>query len=131
MSWKKIVTLKKLAKKAKVITKGDPLTQKKRDNEYCLLKEFDDVKGNCAPPTPTGFFTVYVGEERERCVVPTGFLPHPLFKMLLDKSYDEVEFEHVNRLVIPCSVSTFHEVVNAIESCNGTFDFGNVIEEFL
>ncbi|KAL7256466.1 hypothetical protein ACSBR1_010399 [Camellia fascicularis] len=46
-----------------------------------------------SPGTPTGHFAVYVGEERRRFVVPTGFPSHPLFKMLLKKAYDEFGFE--------------------------------------
>ncbi|KAL7251420.1 hypothetical protein ACSBR1_013288 [Camellia fascicularis] len=46
-----------------------------------------------SPGTPTGHFAVYVGKERRRFVVPTGFLSHPLFKMLLEKAYDEFGFE--------------------------------------
>ncbi|GLT40664.1 hypothetical protein SLA2020_147790 [Shorea laevis] len=55
----------------------------------------------------------------------------PLFKMLLDKSYDEVGFKQEKRLVVPCSVSTFQEVVNALKCSNGKFDFGNLVEEFI
>ncbi|GKV38908.1 hypothetical protein SLEP1_g46761 [Rubroshorea leprosula] len=51
--------------------------------------------------------------------------------MLLDKSYDEVGFKQGKRLVVPCSVSTFQEVVNALKCSNGKFDFGNLVEEFI
>lgn len=64
-------------------------------------------------------------------MVPTGYLSHPLFKMLLEKAYEEFGFEQKNGLVVPCSVSTFQEIVNAVEGCNGRFDFGNLIEEFI
>ncbi|KAG4393944.1 hypothetical protein GLYMA_03G197200v4 [Glycine max] len=74
---------------------------------------------------------VYVGEERQRYVVPTRYLSHPLFKMLLEKAYDEFGFSQRNGLVIPCSVSTFQEVVNAIECNNDKFDLGKFFAEFV
>ncbi|KAJ0087652.1 hypothetical protein Patl1_32548 [Pistacia atlantica] len=82
-------------------------------------------------PTPTGFFAVYVGEERERFVVPTGYLSHPLFKMLLEKSYNEFGFEQSSGLVVPCSVSAFQEIVNAVECSNRRFEFGKLVEELI
>ncbi|KAL7255879.1 hypothetical protein ACSBR1_009924 [Camellia fascicularis] len=67
-----------------------------------------------SPGTPTGHFAIYVGEERRRFVVPTGFLSHPLFKMLLKKAYDEFGFEQRDGLVVSCSVAAFQEVVSAV-----------------
>ncbi|KAF9680862.1 hypothetical protein SADUNF_Sadunf06G0165700 [Salix dunnii] len=124
MSGKKIVSFKKLAKKVRDISRNEC----KQSHRECLLRghNFDD-----AVKTPTGFFAIYVGEDRERFVAPTSCLSHPLFKMLLEKSYNEFGFEQGNGLVVPCSVSTFQEVLNAVECCNGGFDFGNLVEEFL
>ncbi|KAL2939215.1 Auxin-responsive protein SAUR50 [Bienertia sinuspersici] len=92
------------------------------------------VKGPCRDesPSPTkipGFFAVYVGEGRERFLVPTRFLSHPLFKILLEKTYDEFGFEQKNGLIVPCSVSTFQEVVSAVESNHGRFDMRKLFEE--
>ncbi|KAL5135498.1 Auxin-responsive protein SAUR50 [Glycine soja] len=118
-------SFKKLAKKVKKGVGGidpDPVRHE------CLLKEYEE---ECATNTPPiGFFAVYVGEERQRYVVPTRYLSHPLFKMLLEKAYDEFGFSQRNGLVIPCSVSTFQEVVNAIECNNDKFDLGKFFAEF-
>ncbi|GLT62688.1 hypothetical protein SLA2020_353060 [Shorea laevis] len=128
MLGKKMGSFKMLAKRAKGMSGDDPLQSQLEG----LLREFHrDTSPARATSTPTGSFAIYVGEERERFVVPTSFLSHPLFKMLLEKSYDEFGFEQRNRLVVPCSVATFQEVVNAVECCNGKFDFGNLVEEFI
>ncbi|KAH7512180.1 auxin-induced protein X15 [Ziziphus jujuba] len=126
MLGKKMVSFKKLAKKVKDLGGND------RQPSYneCLLREFEQDSPSSAT-TPTGFLAVYVGEERQRFVVPTSFLAHPLFKMLLEKAYNEFGFEQRNGLVVPCSVSTFQEVVNAVECSNGKFDFGKLVEEFV
>ncbi|KAF5750526.1 SAUR family protein [Tripterygium wilfordii] len=128
MPGKKIVSFKKLAKKVKVI--GGGKNQEPSQHE-CLLRGFEDDMSPPAARTPTGFFAVYVGEERERFVVPTSFLSHPLFKMLLEKAYSEYGLDQTNKLVVPCSASAFQEVANAVECCNGKFDFGKLVEEFL
>ncbi|XP_056697800.1 protein SMALL AUXIN UP-REGULATED RNA 12 [Spinacia oleracea] len=80
---------------------------------------------------PTGFFAVYVGQGRERFLVPTSFLSHPLFKILLEKAYEEFGFEQKNGLIVPCSVSTFQEVVNAVGTNHGKFDMRKLFEEFV
>ncbi|KAB1222591.1 Indole-3-acetic acid-induced protein ARG7 [Morella rubra] len=78
-----------------------------------------------------GFFALYVGENHQRFVVPTSFLSHPLFKMLLEKSYSEFGFEQSTGLVVPCSVSTFEEVLKAVECSEGKFELGKLVEELI
>ena len=129
MLGKKVVSFRKLAKKVKVIGGVDHQVQEASHEEY-LLKECWEGSPDSST-TPTGFFAVYVGEERQRFVVQTSFLNHPLFKMLLEKSCNEFGFEQSTGLVVPCTVSTFQEVLNAVECSNGKFDFGKLVEEFV
>ncbi|KAL0338653.1 UNVERIFIED_CONTAM: Auxin-responsive protein SAUR50 [Sesamum angustifolium] len=77
-----------------------------------------------SPTTPTGTFPVYVGEKRQRFVVPMSYLSHPLFKIMLGKAYDEFGFEQRNGLAVPCSVTAFLEVISAVECCNGDLILG-------
>ncbi|KAK4272715.1 hypothetical protein QN277_021231 [Acacia crassicarpa] len=112
-----MIAFKKLAKKVKAVG---------GDHEY-LLKEHEG--GSPHNRTPTGFFALYVGEERHRHVVPTSYLSHPLFKMLLAKAYDEYGFDQKNGLVVPCSVSTFRQVLNAIKCSNGRFDLAKIFDD--
>ncbi|KAK4343195.1 hypothetical protein RND71_039011 [Anisodus tanguticus] len=143
MLGKKFGSMKKLAKKAKVIRTTSTNTihhDESQHLEYLLVKDdHDDQDQDHQGASPTsansskkmGTFAVYVGEERERFAVPTSYLSHPLFKILLEKTYNEFGFEQANGLVVPCSVAAFQEVVNAVECCNGKFDFGDLVEEFL
>ncbi|KAL3716050.1 auxin-responsive protein SAUR50 [Eucalyptus grandis] len=128
---KKIVSLKKLAKRAK--ERALSADQDHQSQEVLLRERYS---GECLPSspsltTPTGCFAVYVGEERQRFLVPTEFLCHPLFKMLLEKARKEFGFEQRNGLTVPCSVPAFREVLNAVECCNGKFEFGELVEEFV
>ncbi|KAL5060253.1 hypothetical protein RYX36_031857 [Vicia faba] len=51
--------------------------------------------------------------------------------MLLEKAYNEFGFQQRNGLVVPCSVSAFREVVNAIECNNSKFDMANICDELI
>ncbi|CAO2824018.1 unnamed protein product [Amaranthus hypochondriacus] len=113
------------------LAKKNKTTIQEFDHRQFLLVKGSSDDGSTPAKTPTGFFAVYVGKERERFVVPTNFLSHPLFKILLEKSYDEFGFEQQNGLIVPCSVSTFQQIVNAVESNHGRFDMKKLFEEFI
>ncbi|XP_010505151.1 PREDICTED: auxin-responsive protein SAUR15-like [Camelina sativa] len=135
MLGKRIASFKNLAKKVKSINtttrSGGEGGSESTHNESLLMSEAEEA-AMATTKTPTGTFAVYVGEERVKRVVPTSYLNHPLFRMLLDKSHDEfLCSEQKVMLVVPCSLSVFQDVVNAVESCNGNFDFGDFVEEFL
>ncbi|KAK8600493.1 hypothetical protein V6N13_059727 [Hibiscus sabdariffa] len=129
MLGKRMCSLKKLAKKVKSMGGGEGQEPKYE----CLLREFEPTATTTTTTAtaPPGSFAIYVGEDEQRFVVPTSYLSHPLFKMLLEKSYDEYGFEQRDKIFVPCSVATFREVVSAVECCNGRFDFGKLFEEFL
>nr|GMD89816.1 Auxin-induced protein 15A [Ipomoea batatas] len=73
MLGKKIGSVKKLGRKCRVRSSSG------NEEEY-LLKSGGEEK------TAAGSLAVYVGEERQRFVVPTSYLSHPLFKILLEKA---------------------------------------------
>ncbi|KAI4310558.1 hypothetical protein MLD38_035528 [Melastoma candidum] len=126
-------SFKKLARKVKTRSsvgdecfRHDPLLSECGEEEE---EEEEEVQSSSG--TPKGSFAVYVGEGRRRFVVPTGYLSHPLFRMLLEKSRDEFGYAQREGLVVPCSVNAFREVMSAIESCNGRFHFGQLVDEFV
>ncbi|KAI3514243.1 hypothetical protein L1887_12562 [Cichorium endivia] len=125
MLGKKIGSVKNLAKMAKVWG-GTESSQ----SEW-LLGDAEKTDSEPSNKTPTGFFTLYIGEERQRFVVPMGYLSHPLFKMMLEKSAEEFGFGQKNGLVVPCSVNAFQEVVSVVESSNGKCDLSHLVKEFI
>ncbi|XP_071907840.1 protein SMALL AUXIN UP-REGULATED RNA 9-like [Coffea arabica] len=128
MMWgKKIGSVKKLARRAKSIKK----VQREPSQQEYLLMGNCEAEESSPSTTPTGTFALYVGEARQRFVVPTGHLSHPLFRMLLEKASDEFGFDQRNGLVVPCSVTAFQGVLSAVECCNGKFDFGDLVQEFI
>lgn len=83
---------------------------------------------------PEGCFAVYVGEERRRFVVPTVYLSHPIFLMLLDKAREEYGFKHKEGLTVPCDVKVFEESLSLIEcsqSASGQFELDLLVGNFL
>ncbi|PIN03162.1 hypothetical protein CDL12_24316 [Handroanthus impetiginosus] len=129
MLGKKLGSVKKLAKKIKPNNYTDPSYYE------CLLRDNEGGSSPTTtiamPETPTGTFPVYVGEFRQRFVVPTSYLSHPLFKIMLEKAYNEFGFDQRNGLVFPCSVAAFQEMISAVECCNGRFEFGDLVNEFI
>lgn len=74
---------------------------------------------------PEGCLAVYVGEERKRFVIPTVYLSHPIFLMLLDKAHEEYGFEQKEGLTVPCAVEIFEEslwLIECSQSTCGQFD---------
>ncbi|XP_076920055.1 protein SMALL AUXIN UP-REGULATED RNA 12-like [Bidens hawaiensis] len=120
-------SIKKLAKKVtrrRIYFNRDKLYVKE---ERLLRYHVEDRM----PTTPRGFLAVYVGDARQRFVVPTSCLSHPLFKILLAKAGEEFGYEQKNGLAVPCSVAAFQEVVTVMKCCRGMFDFQHLVQELI
>ncbi|KAI3502213.1 hypothetical protein L1887_30245 [Cichorium endivia] len=130
MLGKKIGLVKRLANKIRVRVCTSHGSKPLRYE--CLLSSDhgDDRQGHqSSTSTPRGCIALYVGEERRRFVVHTAYLSHPLFQMLLEKTAEEFGFVQQDRLVIPCSINVFREVVRAVKCNNGKFDLRYFVEE--
>ncbi|KAL9685971.1 hypothetical protein QQ045_023426 [Rhodiola kirilowii] len=79
------------------------------DEETCQSPE---------PPqdVPKGYLAVYVGPELRRFIVPTSYLSHHLFKVLLEKAEEEFGFDHHGALTLPCDVETFKYLLKCMEN---------------
>ncbi|CAA7019346.1 unnamed protein product [Microthlaspi erraticum] len=63
-----------------------------------------------------GHFAVYVGQYRERHVIPITFLNHPTFQMMLQEAEEEFGFRHERGLTIPCDQNLFLSLLDSITS---------------
>ncbi|XXG57958.1 hypothetical protein AAC387_Pa04g0396 [Persea americana] len=63
---------------------------------------------------PKGFLAVSVGEELKRFVIPTEYLGHKAFRMLLREAEEEFGFQQEGVLRIPCEVSVFEKILKVI-----------------
>jgi len=83
---------------------------------YFAMK--DEVMGRSCSALPTdvpkGHCAVYVGSERCRFVIPTTYLNHSLFRVLLEKAEEEYGFDHQMGLTIPCEEVAFHYLTSML-----------------
>ncbi|KAM7257082.1 hypothetical protein ACFE04_012823 [Oxalis oulophora] len=86
------------------------------DNRCCDSDE--EICQSLGPPhdVPKGYLAVYVGLELRRFIIPTSYLSHSLFKLLLEKTEEEFGFGHGGALTIPCEIETFKFLLKCIEN---------------
>ncbi|MBA0778880.1 hypothetical protein Gotri_003170 [Gossypium trilobum] len=126
---REIVRLQQLLKKWKKIANNNAITT----NSSCtttssstgsgsrsmkFLKRtlsFTDVSSLTTSSPPKGFLAVSVGEERKRFVIPTEYLGHQAFRVLLRKAEEEFGFQQEGVLRIPCEVSVFEKILEMVE----------------
>ncbi|WCJ37462.1 SAUR-like auxin-responsive protein family [Euphorbia peplus] len=78
----------------------------------------DEESCHSPPPAdvPKGYLAVYVGPELRRFIIPTTYLSHSLFKVLLEKVEEEFGFDHNGGLTIPCEIEIFKFLLNYMEN---------------
>jgi SAUR family protein len=64
---------------------------------------------------PIGCFSVYVGPEKERFIIRTAHLNHPLFRTLLDEAETAYGYAATGPLVLPCDVESFLDTLWEME----------------
>lgn len=95
-----------------------PMINKRLTNlVYCDSDE-DSSCNSPQPPhdVPKGYLAVYVGPELRRFIIPTSYLSHSLFKLLLEKAAEEFGFDQSGGLTIPCEIETFKYLLNCMEN---------------
>ncbi|KAE8687832.1 Auxin-induced protein 10A5 [Hibiscus syriacus] len=80
------------------------------------LKEIIQKCPEPPPDVPKGYLAVYVGAEVRRFIIPTSYLTHPVFKILLQKAEEEFRYDHNGGLTLPCKIETFKYLLKCIEN---------------
>jgi SAUR family protein len=98
---------------------------------YC-----DSDEDSCHSPeppidVPKGYLAVYVGPELRRFIIPTSYLSHSLFKLLLEKAEEEFGFDHSGGLTIPCEIETFKYLLKCMENHHKAHPHGSAGEKVL
>lgn len=83
---------------------------------YCDSDEDGCHSPEPPPDVPRGYLAVYVGPELRRFIIPTTYLSHSLFKVLLEKAEEEFGFDHSGALTIPCDTETFKFLIKCMET---------------
>lgn len=123
---RQIVRLRQLVKKWHMIARsrhapsGVVLCSLSQKLNHCAPISDDSDQDCCTnralppPDVPEGYLGVYVGRERRRFIIPTGYLSRPVFRTLLDRAEEEFGFDHRGGLTIPCEVSVFNQVLSVL-----------------
>lgn len=65
---------------------------------------------------PEGCFSVYVGPEKQKFVIKTRYVNHPLFKNLLEEAESEYGYCSEGPLALPCNVDVFGKLLLEMDS---------------
>lgn len=77
---------------------------------------FSDVSAaSSSDAVPKGFLAVCVGKELKRYVIPTEYLGHQAFGILLREAEEEFGFQQEGVLKIPCEVCVFEKILKVVE----------------
>ncbi|XP_038899517.1 auxin-responsive protein SAUR71-like [Benincasa hispida] len=108
---REIVRLQQIVKKWKRLANGE----KSSSNKSKLLK----ISGVwLTDVVPKGYLAVCVGKELKRFVIPTHYLTHQAFRILLQEAEEEFGFHQQGVLQIPCHVSVFEDILNTVQQQN-------------
>ncbi|KAF8389475.1 hypothetical protein HHK36_026170 [Tetracentron sinense] len=70
---------------------------------------------------PKGFLAICVGKELKRFIIPTEYLGHRAFGILLREAEEEFGFQQEGVLRIPCEVSVFEKILKVVEEKKEVF----------
>ncbi|GLT61220.1 hypothetical protein SLA2020_339420 [Shorea laevis] len=82
---------------------------------------FPDVSAASNDVVPKGFLAVCVGKELKRFIIPTEYLGHQAFGILLREAEEEFGFQQEGVLKIPCEVSVFQKILKVVEEKREVF----------
>ncbi|XP_062199530.1 protein SMALL AUXIN UP-REGULATED RNA 51-like [Phragmites australis] len=80
-----------------------------------IMKTLDRCRSVRRKAAPEGCFTVCVGAGRQRFVVRTECVNHPLFRALLEEAEEEFGYAAAGPLALPCDAHAFVQVLEQIE----------------
>ncbi|PON87673.1 Small auxin-up RNA [Trema orientale] len=87
---------------------------------------FQEVSGASNDVVPKGFLAVCVGKEMKRFIIPTEYLSHQAFGILLREAEEEFGFQQEGVLKIPCHVSVFEKILKVVEEKREVFFFNEL-----
>jgi SAUR family protein len=92
------------------------VTEMKGRKSGLITKTLDRCRSTPVRQKPVeGCFSVYVGTGRERFVVRTECVNHPLFQVLLEEAEEEFGYAATGPLELPCGTEAFAKVLEQIK----------------
>lgn len=117
---REIVRLQQILKKWRRVANSSKTTRSNSSNHKTsflkrTLSISDRAEGGSSNLVPKGYLAVCVGEDLSRFVIPTEYLGHQAFHMLLREAEEEFGFEQTGVLRIPCDVYVFQSILKIVE----------------
>ncbi|XP_054789152.1 protein SMALL AUXIN UP-REGULATED RNA 51 [Prosopis cineraria] len=78
-------------------------------------------EGGSTNVVPKGYLAVCVGEEMKRFIIPTEYLSHQAFHLLLREAEEEFGFQQTGVLRIPCEVPVFESILKMVQGKKDKF----------
>ncbi|KAG6425728.1 hypothetical protein SASPL_109931 [Salvia splendens] len=119
-----IVRLQQILKKWKKAAKSNATTSTTATTTNKSIKflkktlSFSESSSSSTAVTnavPKGFVAVCVGLELKRFVIPTEYLSHQMFGILLREAEEEFGFQQEGVLKFPCEVEVFEKILKMME----------------
>ncbi|CAN0840243.1 Auxin-responsive protein SAUR40 [Linum grandiflorum] len=126
-----VVSLQRVLKKWKRLAASAPPPssssgKNKKNSSIKFMKRtfsLNDVVSAATVPQK-GRVAMSVGEEEKRYEVPTEYLAHQAFRVLLRDAEEEFGFQHDGVLRIPCEVAVFERILKAVRDKTASDDAG-------
>ncbi|KAI3455746.1 hypothetical protein Pfo_012409 [Paulownia fortunei] len=115
-----IVRLQQILKKWKKLANNNRTTSSTSSSKSIkFLKKtlsFSESSSSAlANAVPKGYVAVCVGKELKRFVIPTEYLRHQVFGILLREAEEEFGFQQEGVLKFPCEVDLFEKILKMME----------------
>ncbi|KAI9191074.1 hypothetical protein LWI28_003248 [Acer negundo] len=119
---REIVRLQQILKKWRKLANSSKTSNNNGSKSIKFLKRTLSLSDNSVRDTssnstsvPKGYLAVCVGEEMKRFIIPTEYLSHQAFHILLREAEEEFGFQQTGVLRIPCEVSVFETILKMVE----------------
>ncbi|KAL2318244.1 hypothetical protein Fmac_032120 [Flemingia macrophylla] len=124
-----IIRLQQILKKWRRITNSSkaPTTVTATTNTNKSMKflkrtlSLSEREGGSSNVVPKGYLVVCVGEELKRFTIPTKYLGHQAFEILLREAKKEFGFQQIGVLRIPCEVAVFESILKMVKGKEDKF----------
>jgi SAUR family protein len=110
---RQIVRLQQILKKWRKLANSSKSTMSSSSKSIQFLKRTLSLSEENT--VPKGYLAVCVGEELKRFVIPTEYLGHRAFHILLREAEEEFGFQQTGVLRIPCEVYVFEKILKMVE----------------
>ncbi|XP_028802282.1 auxin-responsive protein SAUR50-like [Neltuma alba] len=113
--------LKKWRKQANSPKTSDSNNSGSSNKSIKFLKRtlsISEREGGSSNAVPKGCLAVCVGEEMKRFIIPTEYLSHHAFHVLLREAEEEFGFQQTGVLRFPCQVPVFESILKMVQGRN-------------